>query len=106
MARTIETPKTLLSWLKVVILLGVPITLLILPSTFFDSGETVCLSHLIFDMECYACGLTRAVMHMIHFEFQEAWEFNRLVVVVLPLAFLIWLQWLLKEFGIKFLPWL
>lgn len=60
--------------------------LLYLPADHFDEGQSMCLSVLIFDMECYACGMTRGIQHLLHFDFQEAWEFNKLSFVVLPLG--------------------
>jgi hypothetical protein len=62
----------------------IPIVLLLLPSDYFDSGETVCLSVRLFDMECWGCGLTRAIMHLIHLEFVEAYYFNPLSFIVFP----------------------
>lgn len=62
-----------------------PFGLLILPSSFFDSGESICLSVMLFDIECYACGLTRAIQHLIHLEFSIAYEFNKLSFLVFPL---------------------
>lgn len=61
------------------------IVLLFLPADYFDSGQSICVSVLLFDLQCYACGLTRAIQHLIHFEFREAYDLNRLVVVVFPL---------------------
>jgi hypothetical protein len=61
------------------------IVLLCLPADYFDTGQSVCLSVLLFDRECYACGMTRAIQHLIHFEFREAYEYNKLAFVVLPL---------------------
>ena len=55
-----------------------PIILFFLPSNFFDDGESVCLSVKLAGIECYACGMTRATMHFIHFEFEDAWNFNKL----------------------------
>ncbi len=66
-----------------------PIVLLILPSDYFDEGQSVCLSVLLFKMECYACGLTRASMHLIHFEFVDAYFFNPLAFIVVPLLTLL-----------------
>lgn len=62
------------------------LALMILPADFFNDGPALCLSVLLFNMECYACGLTRACMHLIHFQFEEALAFNRLAVVVFPLV--------------------
>ncbi|WP_459441268.1 DUF2752 domain-containing protein [Winogradskyella sp.] len=69
-----------------------PIILFLLPKTFFNEGESVCLSKMLANMECYACGLTRGTMHFIHFDFASAWEFNKLTFIVVPLLFLYWLR--------------
>jgi hypothetical protein len=69
-----------------------PFVLLLLPATFFDNGESICLSKTLAGIECYACGLTKATMHFVHFEFQKAWKFNKLVFIVVPLLFPLWLK--------------
>lgn len=69
-----------------------PILLLILPADYFDSGESVCLSVRFFDQTCYACGLTRAMQHMIHLHFTEAYTYNKLVLVVFPLICALYLK--------------
>ena len=69
-----------------------PIVLMLLPVNFFDNGESICLSKLLAGMECYACGLTRATMHFIHFDFQKAWEYNKLSFIVVPMLFPLWLK--------------
>jgi hypothetical protein len=70
--------------LYLVILILIPIVLLILPADFFDKGKSICLSIFLFDIECYACGLTRAIQHLIHFDFSIGYEYNRLSILVLP----------------------
>ena len=60
--------------------------LLYLPADHFDEGQTICLSVLLANTECYACGMTRGIQHILHGEFQIAWEFNKLSFVVLQLA--------------------
>ncbi len=67
------------------------LTLLVLPVDFFDHhGPTLCLSRVLLDRECPGCGMTRASMHALHFDFAGAWHYNRLVVVVLPLLAYLW----------------
>jgi hypothetical protein len=70
---------------------------MLLPADFFDSGKSVCLSKIFFDVECYACGLTRGIMHLIHLQFEEAFAYNMLSFVVLPLLAVVWIQWFFKE---------
>jgi hypothetical protein len=62
------------------------LTLLILPATFFDEGQSICISVLLLDKQCYACGMTRAVQHLIHFDFNAAANYNKLVFIVVPLG--------------------
>jgi len=49
-------------------------------------------------MECLGCGITRSVQHLIHFQFQEAWAFNKLVVVVFPALVYFWFTELRKMY--------
>jgi hypothetical protein len=72
-----------------------------LPASFFDQGQVVCLSRLLFDLECWGCGLTRAVQHAIHGEWAVAYEFNRLIVIVGPLLIAVWVKYL-HEFFLKY----
>jgi hypothetical protein len=55
---------------------------------------------LLFDKECFGCGITRAIQHAIHFDFYTAWNYNKLVVIVAPVLFFLWLKWL-REFWLK-----
>jgi Protein of unknown function (DUF2752) len=79
-------------YIRVWITILAPFVLLILPSNFFDKGESLCLSKNLLDTECYACGMTKAVMHFIHFEFQKAWEFNKLSFIVVPMLIPLWIK--------------
>jgi hypothetical protein len=73
-------------------LVVLPLILVLLPANYFDTGQSLCLSQLFFQKECFGCGITRAVQHFIHFEFAQAWKFNKLVVIVIPITVFIWLQ--------------
>ena len=77
--------KKLLLKLYLIILVALPLILIILPANFFDSGQSMCLSIIMLDRECYACGMTRAIQHLINFDFISAYNFNKLSFVVLPL---------------------
>jgi hypothetical protein len=72
--------------------------LLLLPADFFDTGQSLCISQLLLHKECLGCGITRAVHHFIHLEFQTAWNFNKLVVIVLPILIFIWGDQVYKTF--------
>ena len=84
--------------LKLAFYIIIPVVLLLLPVDYFDTGQSVCISKLLLDLECYGCGMTRAVMHLIHFDVIGAWEFNKLVFIVLPLLMWVWLSSFLKDY--------
>lgn len=79
------------------VIVFIPVVLLVLPADFFDKGQSICLSRLLLDQECYACGLTRGIMHLIHFQFENAWDYNMLSFIVLPLLIIIWFEQLNRE---------
>jgi hypothetical protein len=89
--------QKILQWAWLSLLILTPIVLWILPSDFFDGNEVIlCPSRLFFDVECLGCGMTRAVMHMHHFEFEDAIFFNYGSVAVYPALGVIWVMWLVK----------
>jgi hypothetical protein len=80
----------LIQYIKLILLILIPITLLSLPANFFDNGKSVCLSVMLLDIECYGCGITRAIMHLIHFDLEEALYYNSLSFIVLPILIYTW----------------
>lgn len=83
-----EVKKKLLAVLLVI----VPLILLVLPADFFDYGQSICLSVLLLNTECYGCGMTRAIMHLLHADFSGAWGFNKLSLIVFPLLFMLYIK--------------
>ena len=83
-----------------VILLLIPFVLLALPADFFNSGQSVCLSVVIFNKNCYGCGMTRAIQHLLHFQFTEAMAFNKLSVLVFPTLSLLWALEIKRLWGV------
>ncbi|HAK10756.1 MAG TPA: hypothetical protein DIW54_00760 [Chitinophagaceae bacterium] len=75
-----------------------PVVIILLPENYFDSGESICLSKLLFDFECYACGLTRGCKHLLHLNFEKAYEYNMLSFVALPAISLVWLKSAYEQF--------
>lgn len=82
---------------RLIFWVAVPVVLLALPSNFFDDGPVMCMSRLLFNLECWGCGITRGVMHFIHFEFTEAYYYNALSFIVAPMLAYQWLMWAWKD---------
>jgi len=84
----------IVKWVWLVALLVFPFVLWLLPSGFFDdAGIELCPSKFLFDIECLGCGITRAVMHFHHLEFEEAAYFNKFVFFVYPFLVFLWFSW-------------
>lgn len=81
------------NYIKLLVLIAIPIVLLILPADFFDNGQSICLSKVLLDRECPGCGTTRAIQHLIHLDFKQAWEFNKLSFIILIVCVFIWVNW-------------
>lgn len=93
-------------YIKIFVLVLIPISLWVLPVDFFDHGQSISLFALLGVEEyVYSTGMTRGVMHLMHFDFKGAADYNKLSFIVLPLLFALWLKLLLKEFGVHILKW-
>ena len=68
----------------------------IIPPNFFDNGQTTCLSLLLFDKPCLGCGMTRAIQHLIHFDFTSAYNLNKISFLVFPILIFFWIKEFLK----------
>jgi len=83
-------------WLAALLLS--PFVLWLLPADFFNDGNGLsCPSVMLLDMECLGCGMTRAVMHLHHFDLTEAIYYNAAVVVIYPFLVWLWQHWVRAE---------
>lgn len=48
--------------------------------------ENICLIRLLTGKECWNCGMTRAFLSVLHFDFYSAYEFNHNIIIVFPLT--------------------
>lgn len=85
--------KKVLDWATLLFLLLTPLFLLVLPADYFDTGQTICPSKRLFNIDCPGCGMTRASMHLIHFDFDSAVYYNALCFVVVPILAFFWIKW-------------
>jgi hypothetical protein len=82
-----------LSRVMLALIIVTPIVIFLLPIDFFDHGKPMCLSQILFDVECYGCGLTRACKHLMHLDFESAFYYNMGSFLVLPLVGILWVKW-------------
>ncbi len=83
--------------IKIAFRIIIPIALLILPGNYFDNGNSLCVSKVFFHIECPACGLARACMHLIHFQFEDAYAYNMFSFISFPILAFFWGYLFVKE---------
>jgi hypothetical protein len=80
------------NWVVFGLLLAIPIFLLVQPANFFDFGAPICPSKIIFKLDCWGCGLTRAVQHFIHFDVESAVYYHRGIWFIFPFLVYFWFK--------------
>ena len=89
--------ETLSKLTKLLILVLIPVVLYAIPLENICNGNTICIFTNVFGVECWGCGITRAIFSALHLRFCDAWEYNRLFVVVLPLLLFLWLRAVVRQ---------
>jgi hypothetical protein len=69
----------------------------VVPTSYFESGQSLCLVKSIFGVDCPGCGMTRALSALAHGDFVSAIQFNRSVVIIGPLLSFTLIRALLEE---------
>jgi hypothetical protein len=82
--------KKLFQLIKLWGLLLVPVFLFFIPLEWLKNQHSICLFKNITGHECLGCGMTRAILSAIHFQFMQAVYYNKLFVVVLPILIYVW----------------
>lgn len=94
MKQFIQQHKKTVAYLVFIVLFIMFMVLLYLPANYFDEGQSICISVLLFDIECFGCGMTRAIQHLLHLDLSGALYYNKFSFVVFPLIIFL----LLNEF--------
>ena len=75
---------------KPFLLILLPVSLYLIPVEGIFSGESLCLIKRCFGIECWGCGITRAVFSLLYGRFEQAWEYNAFIIFVFPLLLWVW----------------
>jgi hypothetical protein len=68
----------------------IPLVLFFIPLDWLNKQHTICLVKNIFGVNCFGCGITRAVISGIQLDFNKSFEYNKMVIIVLPLLIYVW----------------
>ncbi|MBN1444997.1 MAG: DUF2752 domain-containing protein [Candidatus Omnitrophica bacterium] len=75
----------------------IPVLLFAMPVSTIEGFPSICLYKNIFGKDCPGCGMTRAVLSLLHLHFAEAFAFNRMIVIVFPLIVFLFFKNLIKN---------
>ena len=80
-----------------IFVLGLPILAVIFANVTVSLHlKSFCLIKLITHHDCWGCGLTRAFVALSHGQFQQAYDYNHLIIIFFPLLIIVWF-FMLKE---------
>jgi len=82
---------------KAALYLLLPLLFLLIPTRWLEAHPAPCLFRALFGVRCPGCGMTRALSCALHGRWRDAWRYNPLVVVVLPLLAGEWLRLIATE---------
>jgi hypothetical protein len=68
-----------------------------IPKIYLGDAFPICLYRIILNKKCIGCGTTRAIWSIMHFEFAEAYEYNKMIIITFPLITGCIIKWVLKK---------
>jgi hypothetical protein len=83
--------------IKILLVFTVVLIFYNIPKKYLGDTYPICLYRLILGKECLGCGTTRAIWSILHFNFKEAMEYNKLIVVICPLLIGCCISWIMKN---------
>ena len=71
----------------------------------FKILNNLCIFKFLTGKQCYNCGMTRAFLAILHFNFFEAYQYNKNVIIVFPLTVIVylyvWIKYIFNSKGVK-----
>lgn len=92
-----QQQQVIRSSIILLLIIILPLVVFFLPIDFFDRGKSICLSKVLLNTQCYACGLTRACKHLMHLDWEGAFKYNMGSFIIFPLLAFLWIRWYFDE---------
>ena len=96
MATRKENLKNALQIGKIVVFFLLPFLLSMVSLDNLEGKHSICLVKNLFGVECYGCGITKAVIACVQLDFIRAFHYNKLIVVVMPLIIYLGIKEIVK----------
>jgi hypothetical protein len=68
-----------------------------MPKIYLGDTFPLCLYRIILNKKCIGCGTTRAVWSILHLNFNDAYEYNKMIIITFPLMLGCIVKWVLKK---------
>ena len=91
-----ESLKNTLQICKLCVLFLLPFLLSMLSLDNLEGKHSICLFRNLFGIECYGCGITKAIIASLQLDFIRAFQYNKLIVIVMPLIVYVWGREIIK----------
>ncbi len=95
-----EDFKKIKALLIIIILLIIPFILRQISLGDLEKAPTICIYKNITGRDCWGCGTSRAVISLLNFDFKQAYDFNKRIVIVFPLLVYLWFKWIFMNIKI------
>jgi hypothetical protein len=82
---------------KLVFIIIIGMIFFFIPKAYLGDTFPLCLYRILFNKKCIGCGATRAVWSILHLKFIEAFEYNKLIIIIFPLLTACIIKWILKK---------
>lgn len=77
---------------KIAGVVAIPAVLFFIPLGWLSAQPSICIYKCITGHECFGCGITRAVLLVLHFQYNRALELNKLIIIVFPILSMVWIK--------------
>ena len=90
--------------IKILLVFAAALVFYNIPKKYLGDAYPICLYRITLGKKCLGCGTTRAIWSVLHFNFKEAMEYNKLIVVIFPLLAGCCISWIMKNRDTGFEP--
>lgn len=75
---------------KLILLFALPYFLFFVSLDSLETKQSICLIKNISGIECWGCGITKAIIAVLQLDFIRAYNYNKLIIIVFPLMSYLW----------------
>jgi hypothetical protein len=82
---------------KILLIISLAAIFYFIPKEYLGEKFPICLFRILFHKKCWGCGTTRAFWCILHLRFQEAFAYNKMVIITFPLCTGCTIHWIFHK---------